>query len=62
MLDQKKKVIGMMFREGQVEYFGKKGMSLLGSMEVRQKESSDGSQSQGFHYYFVEYVTKWYSG
>ena len=31
-------------------------------MEVRWEESSDGLQSHGFRYYFVDYVIKGYSG
>ena len=34
VLDHKQKVLGMNFCEGQVEYFGKKGMSILGPMKV----------------------------
>ena len=37
VLDHKQKVLQMRYREGQVEYFGKKGMSLLGMTEVRCK-------------------------
>ena len=51
----------MKFREGQVEYLIKNDMSLLGPMDIRWKESSTGSQSQIFCYYFVEYFIKeWY--
>ena len=35
VLDHKQKVLQMSFREGQVDYFVRKGMSLLGMMEVR---------------------------
>ena len=33
--DHKQKVLHMKFFEGQVYYFGNKGMSLIGMMEVR---------------------------
>ena len=49
----------MMHCEGQVDYFGKKCMSLLGMMEVRRKV--DGKIS-GFKYSFVDYIIKGKSG
>ena len=45
--------------EGKVDYYGKKGMSFLGIMEIRWKV--DGEVS-GFEYSFVGYVIKGYSG
>ena len=33
--DHKQKVLPMRFREGQMEYFGKRGMYLLGAMLIR---------------------------
>jgi hypothetical protein len=36
IIDHKQKILGMKFREGQVEYFGKQGMSLLGAMMVQR--------------------------
>lgn len=56
--DHKQKVLQMRYREGQVEYYGKKGMSLLGMMEVRWKVDGDDS---GFEYSFVDYVVKGYT-
>ena len=52
----------MIFYQGQVEYFGKKEMIILGSMEVRWEESSDVSHSQVFNYSFVDFVIKGYYG
>lgn len=60
VVDHKQKVLGMKYRESQVEYFGKKGMSLLGSMEVRWVENSDGTE--GFTYSFVDYIIRGYAG
>ena len=53
--DHKQKVLQMRYFEGQVDYFGKKGMSLLGVVEVRCKV--DGKIS-GFEYSFVYCVIK----
>jgi hypothetical protein len=60
VMDHKQKVLGMKYREGQVEYFGKKGMSLLGTMQVRWVVDINGDG--GFQYAFVDYVVKGYSG
>ena len=62
MLYHNQKVLGMDFYEEKVEYFGKTGVSLIGSMEVQYEEISNGSQSQGFSYSFFDYVIKGYSG
>ena len=55
------KVLGMNICDGQVEYFGKKGTIILISMEVQWEEISDGSQSQGFCYYYFDCVIKSYT-
>lgn len=34
IMDHKQKILSMKYGEGQVEYYGKKGMSLLGSMII----------------------------
>ena len=49
----------MRYRERQVDYFGKKVMSLLGMMEVRWKVDY---KISGFEYSFVDYFIKGYSG
>lgn len=40
-LDHKQKTLSMKHREGQVEYFGKAGMSLLGAMKARRVRRLD---------------------
>ena len=35
VMDHKQKILQMKYREGQVEYYGKKGMSMLGTMVVQ---------------------------
>ena len=57
--DHKQNVLHMRYREGQVDYYGKKGMSLLVIMEIKWKV--DGEVSV-FEYSFVEYIIKGYSG
>lgn len=59
VLDHKQKILPIKFREGQVEYFGKKGMSLLGSMIIRFLETEELS---GYEYQFSDYIFKGYSG
>ena len=49
----------MRYREGQIYYYGKIGMSLLVFMEIRWKVDGDVSR---FEYSFVDYVIKRYSG
>jgi hypothetical protein len=41
IIDHKQKILGMKYREGQVEYFGKQGMSLLGAMMVQRMWVAD---------------------
>ena len=60
ILDHKQKILSMKYREGQVEYYGKKGMSLLGSMIVECVDQDD--DGVGFKYTFVDYVIKGYTG
>ena len=57
--DHKKKYFHMRYHEGQVDYFGKKVISLLRMVEVRWKL---GGKISGFEYSFVDYVIKGYSG
>ena len=49
----------MRYREGQVDYYGKKGILFLGFMNISWK--SDGEVS-GFEYSFIDYLIKGYSG
>ena len=60
VMDHKQKVQSMKYREGQVEYYGKKGMSVMGVMLVQWMENDDGKK--GFKYSFVDYIVKGYSG
>lgn len=46
-------------REGQVEYYGKQGMSVLGAMSVRWLQKGD--DDKGFEYSFTDYCIKGYS-
>ena len=48
----------MRAREGQVEYFGKRGMSLLGFMLVRRvtKKYKDGEDVEGLEYRFMMWL------
>ena len=48
----------MMYWEGQVDYYGKIGISFLGFIEIRWKVDGDVS---GFEYLFVDCVIKGYS-
>ena len=60
ILDHKQKVLPMKYREGQVEYFGKKGMSVLGVMIVVWTTKEDGTC--GFEYHFFDIVMKGHAG
>lgn len=53
--DRKQKVLPIRYRDSHVGYFGKRGMSLLGAMEVRSKSVENESV---FEYTFVDYVVK----
>ncbi len=61
VMDHKQKNLQMKYREGQVEYYGKKGMSMLGTMKVQWK-SHAGTTGSGFQYSFVDYIFKGYAG
>ena len=45
----------MRYREGQVDCYGKIGMSLMGFMNIRWKVNGDVS---GFEYSFADYLIK----
>ena len=57
--DHKQKNLQMRYREVQVDYYGKKGMSLLGFMEIMWKVDGE---VIGFEYSLVDYAIKGYSG
>ena len=58
-IDHKQKVLPMIYREGQVEYFGKKGMSLLGAMLVRRVErATKGKSAKGLSMHFMTLLLK----
>ena len=59
MVPDHKTVLQIRYWEGQVDYYGKICMSLLGFMEIRWKVDGDVS---GFEYSFVDYFIKGYSG
>ena len=54
----------MKCREGQIDCYGKKGMILLGSMEVQwaTREDAIGKIVGGFQHKFCDYALKGYSG
>lgn len=60
VVDHKQKVLPMKYREGQVEYYGKTGMSVLGAMQVRWVNNNE--STFGFEYKFYDFVVKGYSG
>lgn len=64
VIDHKQKILPIKYREGQVEYYGKKCMSLLGTMEVTwlQIASTDDNSVQVFKYEFADYVFEGYIG
>ena len=51
----------MKYREGKVEYFGKKGMYLLGFMVVSHYPGNESGYQGGFQYKFVDVVADEYS-
>ena len=57
--DHKQNILQMRYCEGQVDYYGKRGMRLLRIMEIRWKVDEEVS---GFEYSFLDYVIKVYSG
>ena len=56
VIDHKQKILQKQYREG-LEYYGKKGMSLLGVMLVTWSE-----EKKGFMYRFHDYVFKGHAG
>ena len=60
-MDHKQKVQNMKYREGQVEYYGKKGMSVLGTMVV-QWVTKDDDKEMGFQYSIMDYIISGYTG
>jgi hypothetical protein len=60
--DHKQKILPMRKQEGQIEYFGKRGMSLLGAMFVlREKRIVKGEEKVGLAYYFYDVIVDKYS-
>ena len=60
--DHKQKVLPTKFREGQIEYFGKRGMSILGFMLVRLvTKMVKGVPTEGLAYNFYDVVVDKYS-
>ena len=67
VVDHKQTKLQMKYREGQVEYFGKKGMSMLRLTIFQWKSRSSihlGEENipQGLEYIFTSYVFKGYAG
>ena len=62
VFDHKQKVLPRQFREGQVDYFGKRGMSLIGAMFVRRIEKErKGEMIIGLEYQFIDCIMQSYS-
>lgn len=71
-IDHKQKILQIRFREGQVEYYGKKGMSDLGAHIMQwvirklKEKMKNGETVEvevgGFEYSFVNFIFKNYSG
>ena len=62
VFDHKQKILPFRFREGQVEYFGKRGMSLLGFMLIRRvRNTVKGVEVEGLSYQFYDVVVENYS-
>ena len=57
--DHKQKILQMEYCEGQVEYYGKKGKSCLGTMVVQWVKKND---HWGYSYQFIDIVFKGYDG
>ena len=57
IINHKQKMEPMKYRESQIEYYGKKGMSLLGMMMIRWNIADD---KIGYEYSFHDYVVKGY--
>ena len=62
VFDHKQKVLPRQFREGQVDYFGKRGMSLLGAMFVRRVDRKIKDEIvSGLEYRYIDCVMEHYS-
>ena len=62
VLDHKQKVFPTKYREGQVEYFGKKGMYILGFVIVSHYLSNENGDQGGLQYEFIDVLFDGYSG
>lgn len=60
VIDHKQKILQMKYREGQVEYNGKKGMTMLRTMVIQWIMNNQ--EAGAFEYCFVNYIFKGYSG
>ena len=58
IIDHKQKIEPMKYRESQIEYYGKKGMSFIGMIMIRWKIADD---EMGYEYSFCDYVVKGYT-
>ena len=58
IIDHKQKIEPMKYRESQIEYYGKKGMSFIGMIMIRWKIADD---EMGYEYSFRDYVVKGYT-
>lgn len=63
VIDHKQKVMPKKANEGQVEYFGKKGMSLLGAMLVMRNKrmNEDGIEEIFLEHFFLDCIIEYYS-
>ena len=61
-IDHKQKILPMIYPEGQLEYFGKKGISLLGAMLLRRivKKIKD-KDVIGLEYFLYDTIIQNYS-
>ena len=58
VMDNKHKVFPMKFCEGRVEYFGRKGISLLGSMIISHYPGNEIGYHGGFQYEFFDVIVE----
>ena len=58
VMDHKQKILQMKYREGQVEYYGKSGMSMLGTMIISW---TDDDKQAGFNFHFWDFILKGYT-
>lgn len=62
VFDHKQKVLPRQHREGQVDYFGKRGMSLIGCMLVKRIEKEmRGEKLFGLEYQYIDCMMQQYS-